>query len=347
MLFQHITQSILPTALAASMALSTAAAQPVAVREIGSFHIGGREVTLSGLPTREIVFTPGAPPFRVDPNGQFEAEPMYVQYTRLANPRARYPLLMWHGGGLSGVTWESTPDGRPGWQMFFLRQGHDVFVSDAVERGRAGWSRYPEIYSTEPFFRAKSEAWTLFRIGREWNPDATQRVAFTGNRFPVLAFDQFMRQGVPRWATNDAATQRAYDALVQRVCPCVIMVHSQGGNFGFTAALNAPDKVRALIAVEPSGSPDLARVDVTRLRNIPHLFVWGDFLEEQALWAQILPRLIRYKDALTNARVPVDWLSLPGQGITGNSHMLMMDTNSDQIAGLVQQWMARRGLMRR
>lgn len=48
------------------------------VREIGSFHVSGRNVTLSGLPQREITFTPGAPPLRVDPNGEFEAEQMYV-----------------------------------------------------------------------------------------------------------------------------------------------------------------------------------------------------------------------------------------------------------------------------
>ena len=38
------------------------------------------------------------------------------------------------GGGLSGVTWETKPDGNPGWQQFFLKAGHDVYVSDAVER---------------------------------------------------------------------------------------------------------------------------------------------------------------------------------------------------------------------
>jgi hypothetical protein len=111
------------------------------VSEVGSFHIGGRQVTLSGLPPKEIVFTAGAPPLKVDPNGDFEVEQMYVQYVKLFGPyaRAKYPLLMWHGGGLAGVTWETKPDGRPGWQQFFLRSGHDTYVSVAVERGRASW----------------------------------------------------------------------------------------------------------------------------------------------------------------------------------------------------------------
>jgi hypothetical protein len=37
------------------------------------------------------------------------------------------------------------------------KAGNDVYVSDAVERGRAYWARYPEIFKTEPFFRTKKE----------------------------------------------------------------------------------------------------------------------------------------------------------------------------------------------
>jgi len=331
--------------LAAALALPLllSAPQPAAaeylVREIGSFHVGGRNVTLSGLPQREITFTPGAPPLRVDPNGEFEAEAMYVQFVRLANPRSRLPILMWHGGGLSGVTWESTPDGRPGWQHFFLRAGYDVFVSDAVERGRAGWSRFPEIYSSEPFFRAKREAWDLFRFGPSYT-EGGAREAFEGLQFPVDAFDAFARQFVPRWATNDAATQRAYDALVQRVCPCIVIVHSQGGNFGFTAALNNPDRVRALIAVEPSGAPNPAQAEAARARGIPHLFVWGDYIDRHAFWQRVVAAPNRWRDALRTAGARVDVLDLPAAGIRGNSHMLMMDRNSDAIAERIAAWIA-------
>ena len=321
------------------------------VSEVGSFHVGGRQVTLSGLPTKEIVFTAGAAPFKVDPNGDFEVEQMYVQYVKLYGPyaRARYPLLMWHGGGLSGVTWESKPDGRPGWQQFFLVAGHDVYVSDAVERGRASWARYPEIFKTEPVFRTKKEAWELFRIGPadSYATDPAQRRAHAeGTQFPVAAFDQFAKQGIPRWATNDASTQAAYDALVQKVCPCVIIVHSQGGNFAFNAALKAPDKVKAVIAVEPSGAPDPAKVDLAKLKGVPHLFVWGDYLDRQALWVRMTPNVDKYESALRAQGGVADRIDLPKAGIRGNSHMLMMDQNSDQIAQLVQDWMVKNGLMK-
>jgi len=34
----------------------------------------------------------------------------------------------------TGVTWETTPDGREGWLNYFLRKGWAVYNSDAVER---------------------------------------------------------------------------------------------------------------------------------------------------------------------------------------------------------------------
>ncbi|MBJ7251633.1 MAG: esterase, partial [Acetobacteraceae bacterium] len=109
---------------------------PVSLADWGSFHVGGREVTISGQPAREVLFTPGGVPAKVDPNGTYLIGALYAQYMIPAVPRGRLPLLMWHGGGLSGACWETTPDGREGWQHYFLRQGWPVYVSDAVERGR-------------------------------------------------------------------------------------------------------------------------------------------------------------------------------------------------------------------
>ena len=337
-------KSVLLLSLAALLLGGPARAADIA--EIGSFHVGGRAVTLEGLPKREIVFSPGAPPLLVDPNGEFQVEQMYVQYVRQAAPRARYPLLLWHGGGLTGVTWETKPDGGPGWQSFFIGAGHDVYVSDAVERGRASWARYPEVFKTEPLFRTQKEVWGLFRFGETYDPDPAKRVAYPGVQFPVDSLAQFMKQGVPRWATNDAPTQAAYDLLVQKICPCIIITHSQGGNFGFTAALHAPDKVKALISIEPSGAPEPAKADISALKSVPHLVVYGDNLGGNAFWQKILPNTLRYQAALAAQGGVSDLIELPKQGIYGNTHMLMMDRNSDQVAGIVQDWMARQGLMK-
>jgi pimeloyl-ACP methyl ester carboxylesterase len=316
----------------------------IEVAAIGGFHVGGREVRLEGLPVRHARFAVGGPEKVVDPNGAFEAEQMYVQYVRLASPTAPWPLLLWHGGGQTGVTWEDTPDGRPGWQMRFLEAGWDVYVSDAVERGRAGWARFPEIFPTEPVFREKRQAWELFRVGPpgSWADEPEARRPFPGTRFPWRAYDRFFKQTVPRWAGHEAITQRAYDALVGAVGPCAIMAHSQGGAFAMQAALAAPETVRAVIAIEPSGVPDPGAVDPARVRDVPHLVVWGDFIAGDAAWTDNRARVARYWEALARAGGRAEVLDLPAEGIHGNSHFPMMDDNSDAVAALVERWL--RGL---
>ncbi len=335
-------------ALICALAVPIDTASAVDVAEVGSFHVGGQALKLEGLPVKELVYTAGGPPTKMDPNGDFHTGQMYVQYIKLTAPKARYPLLLWHGGGLTGVTYETKPDGKPGWQQFFLNQGHDVYLSDAVERGRASWSRFPEVYKSEPVFRTKKEAWEAFRIGADgsYASEPAQRKALPGQLFPVEAFDAFAMQSVPRWVTNDAQTQAAYNAYVQKVCPCVILVHSQGGNFGFNATLTAPDKVKALIAVEPSGAPDATKVNLASIKDIPHLTVWGDNIEQSQLWTKLSAASTAYHKARTEAGGKSTWLSLPAAGVKGNTHMLMMDTNSDQVAGLIQKWMGENGLMK-
>ena len=146
--------------------------------------------------------------------------------------------------------------------------------------------------------------------------------------------------------SNDAQTQAAYNALVAKVCPCVIMVHSQGGNFGYNAALTAPDKVKALIAVEPSGAPNPATANLAAVKDIPHLIVWGDFIQQSGLWSKLINGSTNYHKALTAGGGKSEWVSLPDKGIKGNTHMLMMDTNSDEVADLIQKWMTASGLMK-
>jgi hypothetical protein len=37
-------------------------------------------------------------------------------------------------------------------------------------------------------------------------------------------------------------------------------------------------------------------------------------------------------------------VDLPDAGIKGNSHMMMMDKNNDQVADLIQKWLLDKGL---
>jgi uncharacterized protein (UPF0262 family) len=55
---------------------------------------------------------------------------------------------------------------------------------------------------------------------------------------------------------------------------------------------------------------------------------------------------LRYYDAIRAAGGNVEVIDLPRIGIAGNSHMVMMDRNSDAVAGVIQNWLAARGLWR-
>jgi len=90
------------------------------------------------------------------------------------------------------------------------------------------------------------------------------------------------------------------------------MAHSQGGFFAWNAAQRRPDALRALVLVEPASIGDPAQI--AKLRDIPVLMIYGDYIKEDARWPD------------------------------SNSHMIMMDRNSDQVAALVQGWLAARGL---
>jgi hypothetical protein len=74
--------------------------------------------------------------------------------------------------------------------------------------------------------------------------------------------------------------------------------------------------------------------------------IWGDHIGQSALWQRFVPASQRYVDALRAEGGVADWWELPKMGVAGNTHMLMMDKNSDRIAAMIQKWLADRGLMR-
>jgi pimeloyl-ACP methyl ester carboxylesterase len=317
---------------------------PIALKDMGSFHVGGREVTICGRPVKEVVFTPGGVPAKIDPNGVYMAEQMYVQYFVPQDTRGTLPLLLWHGGGLTGVTYETTPDGREGWLNYFLRRGWTVYNSDAVERGRAGWAMYPDILKGEPVFLTKENPWERFRIGAtgSYSEDPAKRKSYPGTQFPTEAYDQFMKQAVPRWTTTDDATIAAYTALVDKVCPCVVLVHSQAGLFGYRVAQARPHKVKALVAVEPANAGDLNQAAV--LRNTPILTIYGDNVDKDSRWPKIRMFGVNFADAVNRVGGKAEVVDLPKIGIHGNSHMMMMDKNNADIAALIQSWLEKQGL---
>ena len=90
------------------------------IKEQGSFTTGGIVITSPG------VFDA----YKPTAAGQtFHGDHAYVFYQVPVNAR-KYPLVMWHGIGQFSKTWETTPDGREGFQNIFLRNLERALVGE-------------------------------------------------------------------------------------------------------------------------------------------------------------------------------------------------------------------------
>ena len=77
--------------------------------DFGSFHVGGRIVEVRDQPNRKVWFTETSYHDQ-DPNGEFLIEQVYVQYFIPQKRQYKWPLVLLHGGGLTGACWETTPN---------------------------------------------------------------------------------------------------------------------------------------------------------------------------------------------------------------------------------------------
>src|SRR5262245_4789108 len=336
-------QFFLATITASLVATAASAQEPLALRDMGSFHVGGRKAEVTGQPVKEIQRVPGGPMSKLDLNGTYHVEAMYAQYFLVQKRKARFPLLMLHGGGLTGASFETTPDGREGWRDMMIRRGWDVYVTDATERGRAGFAS-PLIWKDDPVFLTEADPWERFRIGPgpgSFDADPAKRKLLPGNQFPIEAYDHFMKQLVPRWLSTDKVILDAYLALIDKVCPCVILAHSQGGHFAFRAAELRPDKVKAMVSVEPAIAPGGTPAVV---KDMPLLIVYGDYIEQDPRWVAYRKAAIGYVEGMRAAGGKADIVSLPERGIKGNSHMMMMDKNNRAVLDLIARWLVDNGL---
>lgn len=126
----------------------------------------------------------------------------------------------------------------------------------------------------------------------------------------------------------------------------VLMGHSESGHFPLEAALVNSTGTKGLVVIEPVGCNGTVYTDqqIATLATAPILVVFGDHLDTptgipgfswQTLFNNCQAFITRVNAAGGNAQM----LHPPDLGIFGNSHMLMNDTNSNQIAELILQWM--------
>jgi hypothetical protein len=129
----------------------------------------------------------------------------------------------------------------------------------------------------------------------------------------------------------------ALSSLAQRLNGTILMSHSQSGIYPFqTAALNTAG-IAAIVSIEPGACP-AATGDLKPYLGMPIMVLWGDYVDQAPRWAPRLKACREFAEAANRAGGQVTNYVLPEHGIRGNSHMLMQDDNSLELAGLVLDW---------
>ena len=183
---------------------------------------------------------------------------LYAEYQIPAHQTHPYPVVMIHGGGQTGTNFTGTPDGREGWAQYFLRRGYAVYVVDQVGRGRAAYNAAaygPTSPPTETFTEQRFTSPERFGM---W-PQAHLHNQFPGTGKPGdPSFDAFYASEEPSiadFAEQQSLMRDAGAALLDKIGPAIVMIHSQSGAFAWPIAQARPNLVKAILAVEPSGPP--------------------------------------------------------------------------------------------
>ncbi|MDE5831827.1 MAG: alpha/beta fold hydrolase [Desulfovibrio sp.] len=338
------------------------AGKPISLRTMGSLLFGGSVAS--------------------KPNGDtFHGDHGYAQYYIPENAR-QYPLIFWHGMMQSGKTWESTPDGREGFQAIFPRDDWAVYIIDQPRRGRAGYTQTPPADKDDaPAASQESATWTVFRNG-VWTPPG-EMTLFEGVQFPddPAAIDQFFRQQTPNTGDEPRTNEhrrfmgKTMGALLDRTGESILVTHSNSGQYGWFSGMENPEQIKAIIAYEPGqfvlpetepvreiptnnkiaqGVLDPIPVpeeEFKKLTKMPIMVIFGDNIVDepnanfnQEAWRVIRERCKQFVEAINRHGGDAILVELSKIGIRGNTHALMADKNNLQVATQLKDWLNQKGL---
>jgi hypothetical protein len=325
-------------------------AEPLVIQEQGSFAVGGTVTTAPGR------FDPLKP---LQPAGQtFHGDHLYAFYQVPVNARS-LPIVMWHGAGQFSKTWETTPDGREGFQTIFLRRRFATYLIDQPRRGNAGRSTVEATLKPTP----DEQFWFgQFRVG-VW-PNYFDGVQF--DRKPET-LNQYFRAMTPNTGPFDAnLISDGVSALFAKVGPGILMTHSQSGGPGWLTAIKSQN-VKAIVAFEPGSGFVFPQGELPKpvptsfdtlegvpvpmgefmaLTKVPIIIFYGDNIPSKAT---DVPTQDAWRGRLEMARVwaatvnkhggQVTVVHLPESGIKGNTHFPFSDLNNIEIADQVSKFL--------
>lgn len=321
----------------------------IPIKEQGSFAIGGT-----------VLSNPGTfDPIKRTPEGQtYHGDHAYINY-QLPDKARKLPLVFWHGIGQFSKTWETTPDGREGFQNIFLRRGFGVYLIDQPRRGNAGKSNVSATINPIP---DEQQWFGVFRVG-VW-PNYYPGVQFAKDKETL---NQYFRQITPNIGDfdNEVITS-SIDALFKKIGKGVLVTHSHSGGFGWATAIKN-ENIKGIVSYEPGSGfvfPEgeapgpiassagpltptvIKKSDFLKLTRIPIIIYYGDNIPEKPIaepgadgWRARLEMARKWRDVVNKYGGDVTVVHLPEIGIKGNTHFPFSDLNNLQIADLMSKFL--------
>jgi pimeloyl-ACP methyl ester carboxylesterase len=228
---------------------------------VSSTAAGGTQARAAKLTPLEIaregyVFAGGK--YSTDKDTKVMSGQVYAEFQIPARQRHPYPIVFIHGGAQTGTNFTGTPDGREGWAQFFLREGYAVYVVDQAGRGRSAYQNNLYGPQTTPSLDFVQQRFTAIENYNHW-PQAHLHAQWPGKGTPGdPIFDQFYAsqvQAMVSFPLQQELSSGGILALLEKIGPAILLTHSQSGATGWPVADAQPGRVKAIVAVEPSGPP--------------------------------------------------------------------------------------------
>lgn len=336
--------------------------KPIVIQDQGSFAVGGTVISAPGTfdPIKHGAFNPA----NQNAEGQtLHGDHAYVFY-QIPDKARKLPLVLWHGYGQFSKTWETTPDGREGYQNIFLRQRFPVYLIDQPRRGRAARGTIGGAIAAAP----DDQLWFgIFRLG-------VGSELYPGVQFPkdVESLNQFFRQMAPNIGPIDLEVNtNAVSALFDKIGEGILVTHSHSGGQGWMTAVKNRN-IKAIVSYEPASNflfpegqvPEtitymggslkavgVPMADFMKLTKIPIVIYYGDNIPTQPVenpgqeqWRAALAMAKLWTEAINKHGGDVTIIHLPAIGIKGNTHFPFSDLNNIEVADLMSKWLKEKKL---
>jgi pimeloyl-ACP methyl ester carboxylesterase len=344
-----ITCSISLALLISACATDTTNSSAITITDQGNFSAGGTVIKKPGTFDGKNI---------ADSSGQtLHGDHASVFFQIPVNPKP-FPLVFLHGAGQSANTWGTTPDGREGFQNYFLRHHFPVYLVDQPRRGRAGQSTAPLELTATP----QDQMWfNMFRVGQYPN-------YFDNVQFPKdpESLNQYFRQMTPNTgAYDEQLISDSMAAVLKRSGPSILITHSQGGGPGWWTAIKS-ENVKAIASYEPGSgfvfpenelpaampsltgtlTPTPVKMEqFLKLTKFPIVIYYGDNIPVTAHenpgqdnWRVRLAMAKLWAEKINKYGGNASVVHLPEIGIYGNTHFPFSDLNNQKIAELLGDW---------